>query len=155
MQTIGLLAEFNVLLDMLAIVCCLIIILFLRRNHRRYGSLIAPNRRDGDIKGFAAEVALQMIAQQSQKAYDNIQRSLNREFESLRMVAGGSPSVTYAENKQVHRQQLSPLAALSREQRYRNAEQMIAQGADASQIMAACGLGEGELMLLRGLQKLA
>jgi hypothetical protein len=48
-----------------------------------------------------------------------------------------------------------PETSLQRRQRYRQAEKMLADGADATQIARQCGIGEGEMALLQGLQELA
>ena len=155
MPIIAIIAQLNTLLDLIAIVCCLVILLFLMHNRRKYGSMILPKQGVAGGKGFAGEVAMQMVSQQSQKAYANLQRSLHREFEALRIIAGGSPSVAFPEDAPVNRRRPAPATAESRDRRYRRAEQMIAQKSDAAQIMLACGLGEGELMLLQGIHKLA
>lgn len=153
------LTEAATLLDALAIVSSLLIVLFLIRNRRQYGSLVIDGNQIKTMAGFSDEVSLQMMSQQSQMAYANLKRSLTQEFESLWML-GDSASPPLATNHDVDApgRRVPPTVqktSLQRRQRYRQAEKMLADGADAIQIARQCGLGEGEMALLQGLHELA
>jgi hypothetical protein len=152
------LTETATLLDALAIVSSLLILLFLMRNRRQYGSLVIDGNQMKAMAGFSDEVSLQMMSQQSVMAYANLKRSLTQEFESLWML-GDSASLPGIPNHDVDATvRRDPLtaqtASLHRRQRYRQAEKMLADGADALQIARQCGIGEGEMALLQGLQAL-
>lgn len=159
MQILALITEFSTILDALALASSLILILFLMRNRRKYGHTLLNARHGKGFEGFAGEVSRQMITQQSQKAYDNLQRSLQREFESLRMIGGGSLPATVSDQTSAVNIDLkhtpSEMALESRNNRYRLADKMIAKGAGVNQILQRCGLAEGELELLQGLRQLA
>jgi hypothetical protein len=86
------LTETATLLDALAIVSSLLILLFLMRNRRQYGSLVIDGNQMKAMAGFSDEVSLQMMSQQSIMAYANLKRSLTQEFESLWML-GDSASL--------------------------------------------------------------
>jgi hypothetical protein len=152
------LTETATLLDVLAIVSSLLILLFLMRNRRQYGSLVIDGNQMKAMAGFSDEVSLQMMSQQSIMAYANLKRSLTREFESLWML-GDSVSLPDVTNHDVDATvRRDPLtaqtASLHRRQRYRQAEKMLADGADVVQIARQCGIAEGEMALLQGLQAL-
>jgi len=153
------LTEAATLLDALAIVSSLLILLFLMRNRRQYGSLVIDGNHVKTMAGFSDEVSLQMMSQQSVMAYANLKRSLTQEFESLWMIGdGASLPVTPTHGADSTDGRLpSPgqKSSLHRCQRYRHAEKMFADGADARQIAQQCGIGEGEMALLQGLQELA
>jgi hypothetical protein len=152
------LTETATLLDALAIVSSLLILLFLMRNRRQYGSLVIDGNQMKAMAGFSDEVSLQMMSQQSVMAYANLKRSLTQEFESLWMLGDGAslPGISNHDvDATVRRDPLTAqTAALHRRQRYRQAEKMLADGADALQIARQCGIGEGEMALLQGLQAL-
>lgn len=158
MHPLFLITEFSTILDALALVSSLLMILFLMQNRRKYGGLLLNTGRNKDGALFTDEISLQMISQQSQKAYDNLQQSLTREFETLRLM--GEKSLPASLSKQtgattigmVHSKSQRPQE--SRTNRYRRADEMIANGAGMRQIMQRCGLAEGELELLQGLQQL-
>lgn len=158
MQILSMLTEFGTILDALALASSLLMIFFLMRNRRQYGCMLLNARRVKGFESFAGEVSLQMISQQSQKAYENLQRSLKQEFESLRILEGRSLSATAANQTMATNSGLnhtiSEMALESRNRRYRMADKMIAQGAGVSQILQQCGLAEGELELLQGLRQL-
>lgn len=158
MHSLSLIAEFSTILDALALASSLLMILFLMQNRRKYGGFILNTGQNKDGVPFNDEISLQMISQQSQKAYDNLQRSLTQEFETLRQMGENSLSspsnrqtvvtnagVTISKSKRLQE---------SRNRRYRMADEMIANGAGVKQIMQQCGLAEGELELLQGLQQL-
>jgi hypothetical protein len=153
------LTETATLLDALAIVSSLLILLFLMRNRRQYGSLVIDGDQMKAMAGFSDEVSLQMMSQQSVMAYANLKRSLTQEFESLWMLGDsaslpGNPT-DHDVDAPVRRDPLTAqTASLHRRQRYRQAEKMLADGADAIQIARQCGIGEGEMALLQGLQEL-
>jgi hypothetical protein len=152
------LTETATLLDALAIVSSLLILLFLMRNRRQYGSLVIDGNQMKAMAGFSDEVSLQMMSQQSVMAYANLKKTLTQEFESLWML-GDSASLPGIPNHYVDATvRRDPLtaqtASLHRRQRYRQAEKMLADGADALQIARQCGIGEGEMALLQGLQAL-
>jgi hypothetical protein len=152
------LTETATLLDALAIVSSLLILLFLMRNRRQYGSLVIDGNQTKAMAGFSDEVSLQMMSQQSIMAYANLKRSLTQEFESLWMLGDSAsrPGITNHDvDAPVRRDPLTAqTASLHRRQRYRQAEKMLADGADAIQIARQCGIGEGEMALLQGLQAL-
>ena len=158
MHALSLIAEFSTILDALALVSSLLVILFLMQNRRKYGGLLLNTAGNKDAARFTNEVSLQMMSQQSQKAYDNLQRSLTREFEGLRLM--GEKSLQPSSSRQVSDATvgLTPSKSKrlqeSRNSRYRMADEMIANGAGVKEIMQRCGLAEGELELLQGLQQL-
>ena len=90
------LTETATLLDVLAIVSSLLLLLFLMRNRRQYGSLVIDGNQVKAMAGFSDEVSLQMMSQQSVMAYANLKRSLTQEFESLWMLGDSAshPGVT-------------------------------------------------------------
>ena len=140
------------ILNGLAIACSLALILFLLFNRRKYGRMVLNARKGKSSVGFADQVSLHMMTQQSQKVYDNLQQSLAREFASLRRMGAGV--VSQASD---HDRLPKPIANGGRErrQRYRLAEEMMNRGADADRVLQECGLMEGELELLHGLQAFA
>lgn len=150
------LTETATLLDVLAIVSSLLIFLFLLRNRRQYGSLVIDGSQMKAMAGFSDEVSLQMMSQQSVMAYANLKRSLTQEFESLWMLGDSDslPGITKHDVDATVRRDPLPAqtASLHRRQRYRQAEKMLADGADAIQVARQCGIGEGEMALLQGLQ---
>jgi hypothetical protein len=154
MQAFLHIAEFDTLLDVLAIACSLMMIFFLLCNRFKYGRILLNAKHAMDHTGFAGQVSVQMMSQQSQKAFDNLQRSLSQEFESLRLLGEG-----YVSDKTITDRDHfdTPLADMGNERRrrYRLAEEMFARGDDVQQISQQCGLAEGELELLQGLQQLA
>jgi len=159
MQILDLITEYDTILDVLALASSFILILFLMRNRRKYGHILLNARHVKGCEGFAGEVSRQMITQQSQKAYDNLQRSLQREFESLRRVGAGALSATVSDQTSATHIDLNRAASErvleSRNSRYRRADKMIAKGAGVNQILQRCGLAEGELELLQGLRQFA
>ena len=158
MTLFALMTEFNTILDSLALASSLMLILFLVNNRRKYGRTLLDAKPVKSGKGFADEVSQQMISQQTQKAYDSLQRSLTQEFEALRMIGGGSlstvvPDQTIAAPNGMN-DAASEIALESRHNRYRLADQMIANGVAVDKILQRCGLAEGELELLQGLHQL-
>jgi AraC-like DNA-binding protein len=147
------------LLDALALASSLLILLFLMRNRRQYGSLVIDGKKVKAASVFSDEIYLQMMSQQSQMAYDNLKRSLTQEFESLWMLGDSAlrPGTTNhkTDTPERRRQPAVKRTSQHRRQRYQQAEKMLSGGADASQIARRCGLGEGEMELLQGLQQLA
>jgi hypothetical protein len=140
------------LLDGLAIVCSLILILFLLMNRRKYGRFVLNAAHSRSHMEFADQVTLHMLTQQSQKAYTNLQQALAKEFESLRLM--GADHVSDRPNdKPYHFSMPAANADPDRRQRYRMAGEMMSRGKDARHISQACGLMEGELELLRSLQQ--
>ena len=158
MHPLSIIAELDTILDALAMVSSLLMILFLMRNRRQYGCMLLGEKRFKKSERFTDEISLQMISQQSQKAYDNIQRSLNQEFDALRRLGVDSLPATVA--NQTIAADDGPLHSISgvpregRNRRYRMADKMIAEGAGVNQIMQRCGLAQGELELLQGLRQL-
>ena len=145
--------DFAMLLDVLAIGCSLVMILFLLVNRRRYGRLVLDRQGPRGQAGFADQLSLQMMSQQSQKAYANLQQTLAREFESLRLLGANVPcEQTHADPVQA--EMAGPDRRHDHRQRYRMAREMIARGDTTPQITLQCGLTEGELELLQGLQQL-
>jgi len=159
MQILDLISEFDTILDVLALASSFILILFLMRNRRKYGHILLDARHVKGCEDFAGEVSRQMITQQSQKAYDNLQRSLQREFESLRRVGTGTLAAIVSDQTSATHIDLNGTASQraleNRNSRYRLADKMIAKGAGANQILQRCELQEGELELLQGLRQFA
>ena len=159
MQAILLISEYGELLDAIAIVCSLLVILFLMLNRRKHGRFIL-NGKPGDGQGsFSREVSLQMISQQSQKAYANLQRSLSQEFEALQQLesktfTSGFPIET-ASTLRDRNPSLPGASAKERHLRFRHAKELLADGADEQLVQKRCGLGVGELELVRGLRQFA
>jgi len=150
--------QHGTLLDILALVCSLVLLLFLAVNRRRYGAMVLGVGHDKPSASFTDEVTRQLISQQSQKAYDNLQLSLAREFETFRRMGNGDWRL---ENSPPEAPQGLSLAkgpvrsgGQERRRRYRRAGEMIAQGADRDTVMRQCGLAGRELELLQGLQQL-
>ena len=158
MQIVALITEFNTILDALALASSLMLILVLMRNRRKYGRMFLDVRPAKGGKGFAGEVSQQMISQQTQKAYDSLQRSLTQEFEALRMIGGGSLPANVSNQTIATPNGLNYVASdippENRPNRYQLAGTMIANGAAVDQILQRCGLAEGELELLQGLHQL-
>jgi len=146
--------DLGAVLDGVALACSLVMILLLLHNRRKYGRFVLNARKGGDPSGFADHVSLHMMAQQSQKVYDNLQQSLTREFASLRSMGAD----LIAQRPHGDRGPLPKSAvngSRARRQRYRMAEEMIMRGDALDRISQQCGLMEGELELLRDLQQLA
>ena len=145
--------DFGMLLDGLAIAFSLVMILFLLVNRRRYGRLLLGRQAGRGQGGFTDQLSLQMMSQQSQKAYANLQQTLAREFESLRLV-GANVMHAQPHSDPVQAEMAGPGRHHDRRQRYRTARELIARGDTSHQITLQCGLTEGELELLQGLQQL-
>ena len=143
---------FDAILNGVAIASSLALILFLMLNRRKYGRMVLNARKGKSSAGFADQVSLHMMTQQSQKAYDNLQQSLEREFASLRLM--GADVVAQASD---HDRLPKSIANNVRERRrrYRLAEDMMNRGLSADRISQQCRLMEGELELLRGIQMFA
>ena len=158
MQIVGLITEYSTILDALALVSSLMMIFFLMRNRRKYGRMFLDASAAQGGKGFAGEISQQMISQQTQKAYDSLQRTLKQEFEALRMIGGGSLLNSVSDQTGAMPNGLnnatSEIAVENRQNRYRLADKMIAKGAGIDQILQRCGLAEGEVELLQGLHQL-
>jgi hypothetical protein len=145
--------DFATVLDGLAMTCSLVLILFLLLNRLKYGRIVLDAHKGKGRAGFADQVSLHMMTQQSQKAYDHLQQSLTKEFESLRLM--GAELVQSPANEHGHFPKTTPDGGRERRRRYRLAEEMMRRGDSADQIRQQCGLMAGELELLRGLQTLA
>lgn len=145
--------DFATVLDGLAITCSMVLILFLVRNRHKYGKFVLNAPKGKKLTGFADQVSLQMMTQQSQKAYDNLQQSLAKEFESLRLMGAGLIQSSADEHCHILKSTLN--GGQERRRRYRLAEEMMRRGDGADQIQRQCGLMKGEFELLRGLQALA
>lgn len=154
METFVAQVDWGTALDGVAVVCSLVVILFLLHNRRKYGRILLNARNDKGQVGFADQVSLHMMAQQSQRVYDNLQQSLAREFASLRTM-GVDRVVQRPEGIRGPLPKTAVMGDPDRCQRYRLAEEMIRQGDTVDRISQQCGLMEGELELLRGLQQLA
>jgi hypothetical protein len=152
METISHHIDLAAILNGLAIACSLALILFLLVNRRKYGRLVLKAREGNSSAGFADQVSLHMMTQQSQKAYDNLQQSLAREFASLRLMGTGVDSKASDHDRLP---QSIGNGGRERQRRYRLAEEMMNRGASANRISQHCGLMEGEVELLRGLQAFA
>lgn len=151
-------SQHGTLLDILALACSLALFLFLVFNRRRYGTMVLCADQFKETASFTDEVARQMVVQQSQKAYDNLQQSLTREFETFRRM--GSSDWPMGNPPPVAPQGLPSLMGAmepgrhERRLRYRKAEEMITQGEDRETIMRQCRLAESEVELLLGLHQL-
>lgn len=141
------------LLDGLAIACSLILILFLLANRRRYGRLLLDRPGVRKKVQFSDQLSLQMMSQQSQKAYANLQQTLKQEFESLRLMGASTLSNEPSANSD---QEAAREAGHhnNRRRRYCMAREMIARSDAVPQILQQCDLSEGELELLQGLRQL-
>jgi hypothetical protein len=139
-------------LDVLAIACCFVLIVFLLLNRRKYGRFVISALDGKSSKRFANQVSLHMVSQQSKEAYNNLQQALTREFASLHnMGAVQFPHVT--DDMHSHLSRSSETGGPERRRRYRIAEEMLARGDDARQIVLSCSIMEGEVELLRSLQQ--
>ena len=153
MHILSQITYFSNFLDALAIACSLMMIAFLFCNRRKYGRMILNKSFAQQKDGFTEQVALQMMSQQSQKAYDNLVLVMTKEFEALRLLSEG----VVAEKTGLHFHQSDQLTLPTgneRQLRYRMAEKMISRGEDIHQIHRQCGLSEGEFELLHGLAQL-
>lgn len=141
-------------LDGLAIACSLVMILFLLANRRRYGRLLQDRPGGAGPNGFADQLSMQMLSQQTQKAYANLQQALAQEFESIRVM--GARVLPDQPAPAVDQTALAgPDRHHDRPRRFGMAREMIARGEAARRIIRQCGLSEGELQLMQGLQQLA
>lgn len=158
MSFVAFATQHGTLLDILALACSLVLFLFLVFNRRRYGAMVLCADQDQKSASFTDEVARQLIVQQSQKAYDNLQQSLTREFETFRRM--GNNEWAMAHQAFVAPQGVSSVKGAvdpvrqGRRLRYRKAEEMISQGVERESIMRQCRLAESELELLQGLHQL-
>jgi len=152
MPTLPNLLDAGALLDGLAIACCFMLILFLLFNRRKYGRFVISAADAKAAKGFANQVSLHMMAQQSQEAYSNLQQALTREFEPLNNLGDGH-FFQVSDEMHSHRSTISDRGGHDRRQRYRIAEGMLTQGDDVRHISQVCGLTEGEVELLQNLQQ--
>ena len=145
--------DYATVLDGLATVSALVLILFLLHNRRKYGRIVLNGNAKVQAQ-FADQVSLHMMTQQSQKAYDNLQQSLRREFESLHLIGEGLVNrLSVEEGSQFTK--TAAKGGRERRQRYRLAEEMMIRGDATEHISQRCGLMEGEIALLRGLQQMA
>jgi hypothetical protein len=141
------------ILNGLGIACSLALILFLLLNRRKYGRMVLKAQTGKKVPaGFADQVSLHMMTQQSQKAYDNLQQSLAKEFASLRLMGEGAVRQA-SDHGRFPKSNVD--VGRERRRRYRLAEEMMNRGASADRISQQCGLMDGELELLRGLTELA
>ncbi len=137
-----------VVMDILAFAASMVLIAVLVANRRRYGRLVlgpAPKT------SFGSDIKLQMVTQQSQRSYSNIQRALRREFEDLQRMTGVETVTlnTEALDRQTPRPALvSPTPA----KHYDQAARLIRNGADPQCIVAQCGLSRGEIDLMSYMQ---
>jgi hypothetical protein len=108
-------------------------------------------------RAMADEMALQTVSRQSQKVYANLQRALEKEFSTLHPTGSNDGWAFAADQPQKSQggsnHNTAARTSDCRSYRFRQAEQMLAQGADGHMIMRHCALGEGELELLKGLQQ--
>jgi hypothetical protein len=154
MQAFLHLAELDTLLDVLAIGASLVMIFLLLCNRIKYGRMVLTGKDRIEREGFAGQVSLQMMTQQTRKAYDSLQRSLAQEFDTLRSL-GESIVCAPEPADPCHGAQPAAHRGSERRRRYRRAEEMMVRGEDAQRIARHCGLLEGELELLQDLHQLA
>ena len=154
MQAFLHLAELDTLLDVLAIGASLMMIFLLLCNRLKYGRMVLTGKDRIGREGFAGQVSLQMMTQQTLKAYDSLQRSLSQEFDTLRSLGENIVCASDPANPS-HGAQPAAHRGGERRRRYRRAEEMMVRGEDAQRIARQCGLLEGELELLQDLQRLA
>ena len=131
------------LMDILALFACTLLIVVLIANRRRYGRWVL-----GPSSGstFGSEIKLQMLTQQSQRSYTNIQRALRREFARLQRLTGAESTATT-----VNLAQRGKNGAVVRTRcagHYEEAYRLIHNGADPQTIVERCGLSRGEIDLM-------
>ena len=136
-----------IVMDILAFAASMVLIAVLVANRRRYGRLVlgpAPKT------SFGSDVKLQMVTQQSQRSYANIQRALRREFEDLQRMTGVETVTlkTEALDRQTRPTMVSPKPV----KHYDQAARLIRNGADPQCISAQCGLSRGEIDLMSYMQ---
>lgn len=162
MPTLSHIAQLDTVFDALAIAASVLMIFLLVHNRLRYGRLFLDARRVGGKGAFSGEMSVQMMYQQSQRAYENLHRSLVREFETLRNIGGECPPLREDDRSFTDSGSPGPAVtgampgwtAENRGHRYRMATEMIARGEAAQKILRQCRLTGGELELLEGLQQL-
>ncbi len=132
-----------VLMDILALAASTVLIIVLVVNRWRYGRLVlSPTPKTS----FPSEIKLQMVSQQSQRCYANIQRALRREFEGLQRMAGSEAVVTDASIASAHAPRA--LANPMRAGHHEEAARLIRNGVDPDTIAERCGLSRGEIDLM-------
>lgn len=156
MPTLVTIAEFDHLLDVLALAASLAILCFLVLNRLRYGRMYLDRRGGADKGEFAGEMQMQLVSQQSQKVYANLQRALAREFASLGTTGDAyRPASTAEPGGEGFANAAVRGSSAGRRHCYRRAEAMLRQGAEAEAILQHCGIAESELVLVQGLRQLA
>lgn len=147
-STLAAITEFGSLLDGLALTACLLLLLLLASNRLRYGGLYLGPRslRPTERGGGGDNRTPPSMSRPSRQAYENLQRALRREFEKLLVVNGTvSTDDTHVADDD----------GGTRGLRYRQAREMLREGADETAIQQRCNLLEGELDLLRRLCRFA
>ncbi len=132
-----------VLMDILALAASTVLIVVLIANRRRYGRwVLGPSPGSN----FGSEMKLQMLTQQSQRSYTNIQRALRREFARLQSLTGDAATVTPAHLPRRERQDavVSPRFA----GHYEEARRLMHNGVDPQTIAERCDLSRGEVDLM-------
>ena len=146
MATLIRIAEYDHLLDGMALAACLVLIVLVALHRLQYGARRANRRCRRPGEGVTNAIARQTMSQRSRQAYDNLQRLLAREFEALQTLSGddgewGAPAASFG--------------SANHRQRYRQAREMLNHGDAESQILQRCGLAACELSLLRNLAQFA
>ncbi|MGD9098311.1 MAG: DUF2802 domain-containing protein [Desulfobacterales bacterium] len=132
-----------VLMDVLALSVSAVLIGMLVANRRRYGRMVATP----DLKtAFGSEIKLQMLTQQSQRSYANIQQALRREFAVLQRLSGGEALAD--ETGRTIDQTTLAVAGPAREGHYDEAIRLIRSGADSRSIAERCGLPRSAVDLM-------
>ena len=118
------------LMDILALTASMILIVWLIFNRIRYGHLfLSPRAATAD---FTSAMTRQMMAQQSLRSYQKIQKTLQQEFDRLQHLTSGDhhggPQGEVPEDAEGRRSAIPPMS-LQRSQCYSRALSMIQKGA--------------------------
>ena len=156
MPTLDTIAALAPLFDVLALAACVMLLCFLVLNRLKYGRLYLVHPGTAGKGAFAREVSMQVMAQQSRKVHDNLQRALTREFASLCSVDGACAAVSStATGDERAANSTGGGSGAKRRQYYGRANDMLGRGTDAATILRQCRIAESELALLQGLQQFA
>lgn len=155
MPTVTTIVPFDHLLDIAALAAGITILGLLILNRRRYGRFYLTGSPTAGKDAFATEMSQQLLSQQSQKAYDKLQRALMREFEPLCGLGGARLDGRQSAEGECFTMKDATATTATRYHRYRLAEDMLARGADRREILQGCGLAPNEFALLQGLHRMA
>lgn len=146
--------DLPLLMDILALGASIVLIGFLFLNRLRFGRLVVSAKTKP--ASFNAEMALQMLTQQSQRSYTKIRQTLNQEFTNLqRMTSGTDFPRTHAltaPDRGANHPTATDVSGPSL-RFYDEAARMIRNGASPQEIARRCGLSRGEIDLIAYMQK--